>query len=113
MSTTFAGKLYDWLQSINAAEYFDILQNADIDMELLVDLTEEDLRELGLSLGQRKRLHKGIESLRSGGQSGSVTSRAGLPTPLRPRPTQGSSAMRGPSSGGTTSHTASAAPGRE
>ena len=76
MSTTFAGKLYDWLQSINAAECFDILQNADIDMELLVDLTEEDLRELGLSLGQRKRLQKGIEALRSGGQSGSGTSRA-------------------------------------
>ncbi len=56
-------ELNDWLNSIGAPECADALAAADVDLDVVRDLTDHDLREIGLSLGQRKRLIRGITVL--------------------------------------------------
>jgi class 3 adenylate cyclase/tetratricopeptide (TPR) repeat protein len=52
--------LRDWLSAIKLDAAADALEAADIDLDILPDLTESDLAELGLSLGNRRRLLKAI-----------------------------------------------------
>ena len=59
-------QLTDLLRSLNLAELIDRFLAADIDDSLLRDLTESDLRELGLTLGQRKKVFAGLGQLRGG-----------------------------------------------
>jgi class 3 adenylate cyclase/ABC-type transport system involved in cytochrome c biogenesis ATPase subunit len=54
-----------WLQSLGLAEYAERFAEQHIDLAVLRDLTEEDLRELGVSLGHRRRLLRGIADLRA------------------------------------------------
>ncbi len=56
-------ELREWLASIALPECADALLGADIDLDVARDLTDNDLRELGLSLGQRKRLIRAITDL--------------------------------------------------
>ena len=58
MSDMFAA----WLHEIGLARYRDILLENDVDFDVLVELEEADLRELGLSLGDRKRLLRAIRA---------------------------------------------------
>ena len=63
-----------WLQSMGFAEYRELFRANDIDAALLPQLTDADLKELGVaSLGQRKRLLAAITSL------GSVPASAAAP----------------------------------
>mgnify|MGYP000002537489 CR=1 FL=1 len=59
-------QLTDLLRSLDLAELIDRFLAADIDDSLLRDLTESDLRELGLTLGQRKKVFAGLGQLRGG-----------------------------------------------
>lgn len=52
-----------WLETHKLGELSEKLVAHDIDFSLLRDLTNEDLRELGLTIGQRKRLQKAIRSI--------------------------------------------------
>lgn len=45
-----------WLREIGLDKYHAVLAANDIDFDVLGELTEHDLKELGLSLGDRKRL---------------------------------------------------------
>jgi hypothetical protein len=45
-----------WLDGIGLGQYAESLRANDIDFDVLRTLTEFDLKELGLSLGDRKRL---------------------------------------------------------
>jgi class 3 adenylate cyclase len=58
-------QLRDWLADFGVEECAEVLEGADVDLDVLRDLTEEDLLELGLSLGIRKKLAKGIAVLQS------------------------------------------------
>ena len=58
MSDMFAA----WLHEIGLARYRDILLENDVDFDVLVELEEADLREHGLSLGDRKRLLRAIRA---------------------------------------------------
>jgi class 3 adenylate cyclase/tetratricopeptide (TPR) repeat protein len=52
--------LRDWLRRNNFEQYADVFEAHDIDLDILPDLNDRDLEELGLSLGNRRRLLKAI-----------------------------------------------------
>src|SRR5258708_14351466 len=54
------GELQDWLKQNGLEALATVLVANDIDLDILSDLTEQDLERLGLSLGQRRRLLKAI-----------------------------------------------------
>jgi class 3 adenylate cyclase len=53
-----------WLGQIGLPEYAPIFAQHAIDSEVLADLDDQDLRELGVPLGHRKKLLKAIAALR-------------------------------------------------
>src|SRR5882724_1603914 len=54
-----------WLQRIGLEQLAETFAANDIDLDLLPELTDEDLKELGLSLGHRRRLLRAIAELSS------------------------------------------------
>lgn len=74
-----------WLERQGLGQYAELFESNDIDLEVLVDLHEDDLRELSVSFGHRKRLLKAIAALRAGQDgrspqaSQTFASPAGLP----------------------------------
>ena len=55
--------LRDWLRSNGLEQYTDAFESSDIDLDILPELNERDLEQLGLSLGNRRRLLKAIAGL--------------------------------------------------
>ena len=55
--------LRSWLSLHGLDRLGDRLEAAEIDVDILAELTDADLRELGLSLGDRKRVLKAIAAL--------------------------------------------------
>jgi class 3 adenylate cyclase/predicted ATPase len=55
--------LKQWLEDIGLGQYADLFQQQRIDLDVIPDLTEHDLAELGLALGDRKRLRRAIATL--------------------------------------------------
>ena len=55
--------IVDWLNQIGLGKYSETFDANDIDRRALPHLTEDDLRELGVSLGHRKVLMSAIEDL--------------------------------------------------
>jgi class 3 adenylate cyclase len=60
-----AEDLRRWLHPIGLEELADTLAANDIDLDLLPELSDEDLKELGLSLGHRRRLLRAIGKMAS------------------------------------------------
>ncbi len=60
-----AEELRIWLEAHELASLNDIFAENDIDLEVLPELTEADLKELGLSLGQRRRLMRALRQTAS------------------------------------------------
>src|SRR5262245_6351957 len=56
-------RLAEWLRSLGLGEYAERFAENAIDFSLLGELTEEDLKELGLPIGHRRRLRKAIAEL--------------------------------------------------
>lgn len=52
--------LRDWLRVHNLEQYADAFEANDIELDILPDLDDHDLEQLGLSLGNRRRLSKAI-----------------------------------------------------
>ena len=52
-----------WLQGIGLAEHIETFRAEKIDAAVLPTLSDADLRELGLPLGDRKKLRAAIEVL--------------------------------------------------
>jgi class 3 adenylate cyclase/predicted ATPase len=57
--------LGEWLKGLGLGQYEAIFCEHEIDADVLPDLTEADLEKIGLPLGARKRLMKGIAGLAS------------------------------------------------
>src|SRR5690349_11559975 len=55
-----AENLRRWLHSLGLEELAETLAANDIDLDLLPELSDEDLKEIGLSLGHRRRLLRAI-----------------------------------------------------
>ncbi|WP_061027773.1 AAA family ATPase [Bradyrhizobium sp. CCH5-F6] len=57
------GELRRWLEGIGLGHYTDLFAQHRLDLDVLGDLTESDLVELGLPLGDRKRLQRAMAAL--------------------------------------------------
>jgi predicted ATPase/class 3 adenylate cyclase len=73
--------LKHWLEGIGLGHYGDLFARHRIDLDVMPDLTESDLVDLGLPLGDRKRLRRAMVSLVD---AGSVYSSASN-SPISPR----------------------------
>lgn len=54
-----------WLDGLGLGQYASLFAENDIDAMVLSELTDADLKELGLSIGHRRKLLKAIAALRS------------------------------------------------
>jgi len=52
--------LRDWLRRNKFEQYADAFEASAIDLDILPELSERDLEQLGVSLGNRRRLLKAI-----------------------------------------------------
>ena len=73
-----------WLRGLGLGRYEEKFRENKIDFDVLADLTDGDLRELGVPLGDRRRLLRAIAEL---GSQQPRTAQA-LPTPPAPAPAQ-------------------------
>src|SRR5580692_550330 len=53
-------ELRDWLSRHGFEQYAEIFEANDIDLDILPALSERDLEQLGVSMGNRRRLHKAL-----------------------------------------------------
>ena len=72
-----------WLGSLGLAEYADRFAENDIEIEILSELTDRDLEQLGVSLGHRRKILRAIRDL--GGGAAPVTPQAAASPEPRPR----------------------------
>src|SRR6201987_429770 len=55
--------LKQWLEGNGLGQYANLFVQHRIDLDVIPDLTEQDLAELGIALGDRKRLQRAIATL--------------------------------------------------
>lgn len=55
-----AMQIADWLRTLGMSEYAERFAENDIDTSVLRDLTDQDLKELGVSLGHRRKMLRAI-----------------------------------------------------
>ena len=60
-------KVIGWLTGLALDKYIDVFDKAEIDFEVVRELTDADLEKLGIPLGPRKKLLKAIADLREDG----------------------------------------------
>ena len=77
--------LRDWLRGQNLEQYADTFEANDIDFDILPDLDDHDLEQLGLSLGNRRRLLKAIAARNTAAAPISAQDKAPSPNKLRLR----------------------------
>ena len=70
-----------WLDELGLSQYALAFAENQIDFEVLPDLTEDDLRELGLPMGPRKKLLKAIAALQAEPSMAENQSEPALPLP--------------------------------
>ncbi|MEM7026220.1 MAG: adenylate/guanylate cyclase domain-containing protein [Pseudomonadota bacterium] len=56
-------RIEEWLEQLGLGRYISVFSENDIDYEVLPDLTDQDLADLGLTLGHRKKLLRAISNL--------------------------------------------------
>jgi len=58
-------RLSDWLRNLGLSEYAQRFMENGVDFSVLPDLTEQDLKDLGVLLGHRRKLLRAIAELDS------------------------------------------------
>jgi SAM domain (Sterile alpha motif) len=58
-------QIVEWLKQLGMSEYAQRFVESDIDTSVLRDLTDQDLKELGVSLGHRRKMLRAIAELAS------------------------------------------------
>jgi class 3 adenylate cyclase/predicted ATPase len=58
-------QIADWLEKLGLSEYAERFAESDVDTSVLRDLTDQDLKELGVSLGHRRKMLRAIAELGS------------------------------------------------
>jgi class 3 adenylate cyclase/tetratricopeptide (TPR) repeat protein len=77
----------DWLASLGLSEYAGRFAENGIDISVLPDLTDQDLKDIGVLLGHRRKMLRAISELAG-------TSTTALPHAAVPEPNQGHDAER-------------------
>jgi class 3 adenylate cyclase/tetratricopeptide (TPR) repeat protein len=62
-------KIEDWLQMLGMSEYSQAFAESRIDLSVLCDLTDHDLKELGVVLGDRRKMLRAIADIRASAAS--------------------------------------------
>src|SRR6516162_577127 len=62
----------DWLQKLGLEQYARQFAENDISFSVLSDLTDQDLKEIGVSLGHRRQLLRAIAELKGGPERGTA-----------------------------------------
>ena len=62
----FMAQIADWLENLGLAEYAQRFVENDIDYSVLPHLTDQDLKELGVSLGHRRKMLASISEFGEG-----------------------------------------------
>src|SRR4051812_34551902 len=57
--------LRQWLSSLGLEQYVECFERNDVQLDVLAELSDVDLKELGVTLGDRRRLLKAIATLHS------------------------------------------------
>src|ERR1700684_3221834 len=92
----------DWLRGLGLGQYETVFREHAIDMDVLADLRDGEFAQIGVPLGDRKRLLKAIASLckiepSSSSREGAPPAEANLPaTPAPAPPAAGRDAERRP-----------------
>jgi hypothetical protein len=73
-------QIADWLKKLGMSEYAECFAENDIDIDVLSELTDQDLEKLGVSLGHRRKMLRAIRDL--GGASVAVTAPSRRPSQL-------------------------------
>jgi hypothetical protein len=79
----------DWLKKLGMSEYAERFVENDIDMAVLPDLTDQHLKDLGVSLGHRLKMLRAIRDL-----SGAPVAGTAPLAPVATQPTQRHEAER-------------------
>ena len=80
-------QIADWLQKLGLGQYAQRFAENDINFAILPDLTDQDLKELGVaSLGHRRQLLRAITELK-GGEKGTPTLSTEDIAPIAPHDT--------------------------
>ena len=56
-------QIAEWLKQLGMSEYAERFVESDVDTSVLRDLTDQDLKELGVSLGHRRKMLRAIAEL--------------------------------------------------
>ena len=67
--------LSQWLHQLGLERYIQVFAENDVDLEAVCLLSDNDLAELGLSLGHRRKLLKAVSDLNAGIGNSDYTSR--------------------------------------
>ena len=59
-------QIAEWLQKLGLGQYAQRFAENDISFSILPDLTDQDLKEIGVSLGHRRQLLRAIAELKGG-----------------------------------------------
>src|SRR6516162_8584135 len=62
-------QIADWLEKLGMSEYAHRFAENRIDLSVLPDLTDQDLKELGVVLGDRRKILRAISQLTSSPQT--------------------------------------------
>ena len=82
-------QIADWLKKLGMSEYAERFAENDIDMAVLPDLTDQHLKDLGVSLGHRLKMLRAIRDL-----SGTPVAVTPPSAPVATQPTQRDEAER-------------------
>jgi SAM (Sterile alpha motif) domain-containing protein len=63
MSVSAAQQITDWLEKLGLGQYAQRFAENDISFSVRPDLTDQDLKDIGVSLGHRRRLLREIANL--------------------------------------------------
>ncbi len=78
------GEIAAWLEENGLGQYAELFRANDITAPVLPELTDDDLKELGISLGHRRLLLKAIKGLASALDEAGASAPAQAATPVRP-----------------------------
>jgi class 3 adenylate cyclase/tetratricopeptide (TPR) repeat protein len=80
-------QIADWLQKLDLGQYAQRFAENDVDFAILADLTDQDLKEIGVaSLGHRRQLLRAITELK-GGETGTPKPATEYIAPVTPHDT--------------------------
>jgi class 3 adenylate cyclase len=69
LAEAIMGDIQQWLSELGLPQLAEVLEREQIDREALLVLSESDLKDLGLPIGQRAKLVAALRSLRKAGSS--------------------------------------------